>query len=166
MRIQFGFESATWHGYLFGRLYTGSLWYYLPAALLVKTPLGLLALGTAGAVAVIAVRRLRPAAPYLLAPPAVLLAAAMTGSRGLGTWYAVFVPMFLAVTAACVLRLRPRRQWRRPWAAGATAALVAFVAVSSLRTFPYYLPYANEAFGGPEHTHRLLHDSNVDWGQD
>jgi hypothetical protein len=47
-----------------------------------------------------------------------------------------------------------------------TAVLVLWTAVSSLRAFPYYLPYANEAFGGPAHTHRLLHDSNVDWGQD
>ncbi|MGW0883515.1 phospholipid carrier-dependent glycosyltransferase [Streptomyces sp. NPDC002671] len=166
MRMQFGLEDQPWQGYLFGRLYTGSLWYYLPAALLVKTPLGLLALGTAGAVALIAVRRLRPAAPYLLLPPAVLLAAAMTGSRDFGTRYALFVPMFLAVAAPCALRLRTRWPWRRPWAAGVTVALVAFVAVSSLRTFPYYLPYANEAFGGPARTHRLLHDSNVDWGQD
>ena len=40
------------------------------------------------------------------------------------------------------------------------------VAVSSVRTFPYYLPYSNEAFGGPSRTHLRLHDSNVDWGQD
>lgn len=46
------------------------------------------------------------------------------------------------------------------------AALVAFSAVSSLLTFPYYLPYSNEAFGGPAQTHLRLHDSNVDWGQD
>jgi hypothetical protein len=52
------------------------------------------------------------------------------------------------------------------WARVATAALVAFVAVSSLLTFPYYLPYSNEAFGGTSHTHLNLHDSNVDWGQD
>jgi hypothetical protein len=43
---------------------------------------------------------------------------------------------------------------------------VAFAAVSSLRTFPYYLPYSNEAFGGPAETHLSLSDSNVDWGQD
>jgi hypothetical protein len=55
---------------------------------------------------------------------------------------------------------------RRRWAHVAVAALVVFSAVSSLRTFPYYLPYANEAFGGPADTHRWLHDSNVDWGQD
>lgn len=160
MRVQFGFENHPWQGFLFGRLYTGSLWYYLPAALLVKTPLGMLALWAAGAVAVVAVRRLRPAAPYLLVPTAVLLAAAMTGSRDFGTRYAVFVPMFLAVAAAGVLAVRRR------WAVAAAGALVLFVAVNSVRTFPYYLPYSNEAFGGPAQTRLRLHDSNVDWGQD
>jgi hypothetical protein len=160
MRIQFGFESATWHGYLFGRLYTGSLWYYLPAALLVKTPLGMSVLWLCGALALVAVPRLRAAVPYVLLPPAVLLAAAMQGSRDLGVRYAIFVPVFLAVAAACVLALRRR------WSYAVTAALILFVAVSSLRTYPYYLPYSNEAFGGPAKTHLRLHDSNVDWGQD
>ncbi|OIK00388.1 phospholipid carrier-dependent glycosyltransferase [Streptomyces sp. MUSC 14] len=180
MRVQFGLEDYPWQGFLFGHVYTGRRWYYLPVALLVKTPLGLLALGAAGAVAVVALRRLRAAAPYLLLPPAVLLAAAMTGSREFGTRYALCVPVFLAVTAACVpvcvsafvpaflpaWAPWPRRRWRWRWAAAVTAVLALWTAVSSLRTFPYYLPYANEAFGGPAHTHRLLHDSNVDWGQD
>ncbi|MFI8091207.1 ArnT family glycosyltransferase [Streptomyces sp. NPDC086080] len=160
MRVQFGLENRPWQGFLFGRVYTGSLWYYLPAALLVKTPLGMLVLWAAGAVTVVTTRRLRPVAPYLLVVPAVLLAAAMYGSRNFGTRYAVFLPMFLAVAAGCVLLVRRR------WAPVVTALLVAFVAVSSLRTFPYYLPYSNEAFGGPSKTRLRLHDSNVDWGQD
>ncbi|MFG2417675.1 glycosyltransferase family 39 protein [Streptomyces sp. NPDC048448] len=160
MRVQFGFEDATWGGFLFGRVYRGALWYYLPAALLVKTPLGMLVLWMTGAAAMVRVPRLRAAAPYVLLPPAVLLAVAMTGSRDLGVRYALFVPVFLAVAAAGVLALRPRRT---PLAA---AALVLFVAVSSLRAFPYYLPYSNEAFGGPSKTRLRLHDSNVDWGQD
>ncbi|MFI5960936.1 glycosyltransferase family 39 protein [Streptomyces asoensis] len=160
MRIQFGMENRSWAGFLFGHRYTGARWYYLPAALLVKTPLGALVLWTAGALALVVVRRLRPAAPYVLVPAAVLLVAAMAGSRDLGTRYAVFLPMSLAVAAGCVLTVRLR------WAPVAVAALVAFVAVSSLRTFPYYLPYSNEAFGGPARTHLRLHDSNVDWGQD
>ncbi len=160
MRVQFHFENYPWEGFLFGRVYTGHLWYYLPAALLVKTPLGLLALWAAGAVALVAVRRLRPAAPYLLVPAGVLLASAMTGSRDFGTRYTLFLPMFLTVAAGCVLAVRRR------WATAGTVALVLFVAVSSLRTFPFYLPYSNEAFGGPARTHLRLHDSNVDWGQD
>ncbi|MGV9567929.1 ArnT family glycosyltransferase [Streptomyces sp. NPDC003480] len=160
MRIQFGFENATWHGYLFGHVYTGALWYYLPAALLVKTPLGMLALWLVGAWAMAALPPLRAAVPYVLVVPAVLLAAAMQGSRDLGVRYALFIPVFLAVAAACVPTLRRR------WAYAVTAVMVAFVAVSSLRTYPYYLPYSNEAFGGPAQTHLRLHDSNVDWGQD
>ncbi|MFE2811195.1 phospholipid carrier-dependent glycosyltransferase [Streptomyces nigra] len=160
MRVQFAFENHPWQGFLFGRLYTGALWYYLPAALLVKTPLGMLALWAAGVVAVLAVRRLRPVAPYLLAPSAVLLAAAMLGARNFGTRYALFLPMFLAVATGCSFVVRRR------WITAGVVALAAFVAVSSLRTFPYYLPYSNEAFGGPERTRLRLHDSNVDWGQD
>ena len=160
MHVQFALEDQGWSGFLFGRHYAGSQWYYLPAALLVKTPLGALALWLAGAVAVVAVPRLRPAALYVLVPTAVLLAAAMTSERDLGVRYAIFVPMFLAVAAAGVVALRRR------WAHVAAAVLVGFAAVSSLWTFPYYLPYSNEAFGGPAKTHLRLHDSNVDWGQD
>ncbi|GAB1641258.1 phospholipid carrier-dependent glycosyltransferase [Krasilnikovia sp. MM14-A1259] len=161
MRIQFGFEDDTYRGFLFGRQYRGALWYYLPAALLVKTPLGMLALWAAGALRMVTTRRLWPAAAYVVVPAAVLLLAAMSGARDYGTRYAVFLPLFLAVAAGTLVTLR-RPRWARP----VTAALVVFVAVSSLRTFPYYLPYSNEAFGGPARTYRSLHDSNVDWGQD
>ncbi|MGC4999954.1 phospholipid carrier-dependent glycosyltransferase [Streptomyces sp. DT195] len=160
LRMQFALEYYPWDGFLFGRVYSGALWYYLPVALLVKTPLGLLALGAAGVVTVLAVPRLRPAAVYLLVPPALLLAVAMTGARDFGTRYALFVPVFLALAGGCVT------VWRRRWAGALAGVLVLWVAVSSLRAFPYYLPYANEAFGGPARTHELLHDSNVDWGQD
>jgi hypothetical protein len=160
MRIQFGFEDSEFGGFLFGRPYDGSLWYYLPAALLVKTPLAMMALWPAGAATMLAVKRLRPAAVYVLVPAAVLFAAALDGSRDFGTRYAIFLPMFLAVAAATLVTLR----WR--WARLATAALVLYVAVSSARTYPYYLPYSNEAFGGPSKTYLRLHDSNSDWGQD
>ncbi len=160
MRVQFGLENRPWQGFLFGRLYDGSLWYYLPAALLVKTPLGTLVLWAAGVAALVAVRRLRPAAPWVLAVPLVLLAAVMQGARDFGTRYAVVLPLFLAVAAGCVLAV-----WRR-WVRVGLAVLVAFAALSSVRAYPYYLPYSNEAFGGPGRTREWLHDSNVDWGQD
>ncbi|MEV5712692.1 phospholipid carrier-dependent glycosyltransferase [Amycolatopsis mediterranei] len=72
MRVQFGFEDQVWTTFLFGSRHVGALWYYLPAALLVKTPLGTLALWAAGVVTTVAVPRLRPAAPYVLLPAAVL----------------------------------------------------------------------------------------------
>jgi len=160
MRVQFGLEDEVWGGFLFGRYYHGSLWYYLPAAILVKSPLGMLALWTAGVVAMLAVPRLRPAAPYVLLPAAALGMAAMYGSRDFGTRYVIFLPMLLGIAAGAVVLVR-RKAWRV-----AAAMALALVAVSSLRAFPYYLPYSNEAFGGPSKTYLRLHDANVDWGQD
>jgi len=152
--IQLRFEGQDFNGFLLGHAYRGSRWYYEPVALLIKTPLGMLALWLAGTITMLVVPRLRTASLYLLAPAAVLMTVALTGARDFGTRYVIFMPMFLAVAAGTVMLIKLR------------AALVAFVAISSLRTFPYYLPYSNEAFGGPAKTHEHLHDSAVDWGQD
>ena len=176
MRIQFGFEDDTFGGFLFGRQYQGTLWYYLPAALLVKTPVGAFALWLAGAGTMLSVRRLRPAAPYVVLPALVLLLAALPSARNFGVRYVIILPMLLPVAAATVVVLHPRRTRPAPVVAVvrlrprgihlATAALLAFAAISSIRAYPYYLPYSNEAFGGPAKTYLRLHDSNVDWGQD
>jgi 4-amino-4-deoxy-L-arabinose transferase-like glycosyltransferase len=160
MRIQFGLDARPHTNFLYGHLYRGGRWFYLPAAMLVKTPIAMLVLWTAGALVLLAVRRLRPAAAYLLLPPLALLAGVLDTSRNYGTRYAIFAPMFLAVAAAGLTTLRARRVHL------ATGLLLAYAAGSSASTFPYYLPYANEAFGGPSRTHRWLDDSNVDWGQD
>ncbi|MCO8270800.1 glycosyltransferase family 39 protein [Actinoplanes sp. TRM 88003] len=156
--IQFRFESRTFNGFLLGDAYRGSLWYYLPAALVIKTPLGMMLLWLAGVVTLLIKKWI--AALYLLLPAGVLMLVAMTGSRDYGTRYIIFLPMLLAVAAGSVVLIR----WRWTWVPA--TALVAFVGVSSLMTFPYYLPYSNEAFGGTANTHNNLHDSNVDWGQD
>jgi hypothetical protein len=160
MRIQFQFETDTYGSFLFGHAYWGSRWYYLPAALLVKMPLGMLALWAAGGLALLVVPKVRAAAPYVLLPAVVLLVVSMTGARDYGTRYVIILPMLLAVAAATVVTIT----WR--WVPYVTAALVLFTGVSSVRAFPYYLSYSNEAFGGPDRTYRRLHDSNVDWGQD
>jgi dolichyl-phosphate-mannose-protein mannosyltransferase len=158
--IQFQFETRTFNGFLLGHAYRGSRWYYLPIALLIKTPLGMLALWAAGVATVLAQPRLRAVAAYLIGPAVVLMLVAMTGARDYGTRYVIFMPIFMAVVAATVVLIDVR------WMRLAGAALALFVAISSVRTFPYYLPYSNEAFGGPSKTHLNLHDSNADWGQD
>ncbi|BCJ42190.1 glycosyl transferase [Actinoplanes ianthinogenes] len=158
--MQFRFERQTFNGFLLGEAYKGNLWYYLPVALLIKTPLGMLALWAAGVLTMLLLPRLRVASLYVLPVSAVLLLVAMTGARDYGTRYVIFLPMFLAVAAGTVALVRFR------WARVAAVVLVVATAVSSVRTFPYYLPYSNEAFGGTENTHHNLHDSNVDWGQD
>jgi hypothetical protein len=160
MRVQLGFENEQFMTYLLGHTYASARWYYLPVALLIKEPLGMLALWVAAAFVMLMTPRLRAAAVYVLAPAAILLLVSMHGSRDLGVRYAIFVPVFMAVAAGCVVAYRAR------WAHVATGLLLVFLAISSLRTFPLYLPYSNEAFGGPSKTYLRLNDSNVDWGQD
>jgi hypothetical protein len=160
--VQVTMERRLSGAYLFGRNYDRSPWYYLPAAMLVKTPLGMMLLWLAGVATLLSVRRLRPAVPYVLLPIGLLLLASMLGNRGFGVRYVIWLPLFLAVAAAATVVHRHRRRWAIP----VVLALVALTGVSSLRTFPYYLPYANEAFGGPSQTYRHLSDANVDWGQD
>jgi hypothetical protein len=219
--IQFQFESSSFNGFLLGHAYHGRLWYYLPVALLIKTPLGLLALWAGGAVTMLVRRSLRVGALYTLLPALVLFLVAMTGARDFGTRYVIFMPMFMTVAASTLLTIRrsalvgearpapasaegdvepamaggsggesphaggsgnglgsshgpgaveaavgARSDRVRKTALVATLALVLFVAVSSARVFPYFLPYSNEAFGGVAKTHLNLHDANVDWGQD
>jgi hypothetical protein len=159
--IQLKFERGSYASYLFGSVAHGSRWYYLPVALAVKEPLGMLALWPLGAVALAAIKPLRPIALYVLLPVAVLFGLAMNASRDLGVRYVIWLPMFMAVAAAAVLAYRKRRVML-PIA----LSLIAFAAFSVVRAFPYYLPYSNEAFGGPAQTYKYLNDSNVDWGQD
>jgi hypothetical protein len=168
MRVQLGFEGTEFGGFLLGEVYSGSRWYYLPVALLIKTPIGALLLWVAGAAAMLSIRRLRPAALYVLLPPLVMLAAALDGSRQFGVRYVIYMPVVLAVAAGCVAAVRWRPARLSVALAGplAVSSLVTWVALSSLATYPFYLPYSNEAFGGPSKTYLVLNDSNVDWGQD
>jgi hypothetical protein len=160
MLIQFKFENRLFNGFLLGESYRGSPWYYMPVAVLIKTPLAMLALWAGGIVTMALVPRLRAALLYLLPVSVVLLLVTMTGARNYGTRYAIHLPMFLAVAAGAVALI----EWK--WSRIAAGLLVLWVAASSALTFPYYLPYSNEAFGGTARTHLNLHDANVDWGQD
>jgi tetratricopeptide (TPR) repeat protein len=53
---------------------------------------------------------------------------------------------------------------RRVWAY-VVAVFLIFDVISSLRSFPVYLAYANELWGGPSQAYKYLSDSNVDWAQ-
>jgi hypothetical protein len=46
------------------------------------------------------------------------------------------------------------------------AALSIWYLAGSVRVYPHYLSYFNEFAGGPAGGHRILADSNLDWGQD
>lgn len=152
----------------------GWFWYF-PYAMLVKTPLPLLALVILGTAALV---RRRPGGAgarveaanlwYAASPLAALLVVywlfALASPINIGQRHILptYAPM-LVLTGGAVTWIRGSRA-RIP--ALLVAALTIWLATASWWIRPYYLEYFNELAGGPRHGYRHLVDSNLDWGQD
>jgi hypothetical protein len=105
----------------------------------------------------------RPREVFFLATPVVIyFGVAMASGLDIGVRHILPTFAFLLVLAAggAWALVQGSRRWG--WTVG--VLLLAHV-VSSARSFPSYLPYANELWGGPAKTHLYLTDSNTDWGQ-
>lgn len=149
--------------FLFGKVYPVGVPWYFPAALLVKSTLSLLVL-----VVLAPIVMLRRGFPYrrqfifMLVPMATILLASMTSKLDIGVRHVLPIYPFAAVLAGVTAWILGRDSKSARYA---IAALLLFQVFSSLNAYPDYLPYANEMFGGPNGTYRVLSDSNVDWGQ-
>jgi 4-amino-4-deoxy-L-arabinose transferase-like glycosyltransferase len=159
VRIMSDFYSS----YLFGKVYPKGVWFYFPAAFAIKSTLTFLLLLLLAAWA-IATGRLRAWREilFLTLPPAVHLAVAMGSGMNIGVRHILPMYMFLAVLIAGAgwMYIQRDRRW-----VYAVVVLLLLQAVSTKRTYPAYLAYANELWGGPSQTYKYLSDSNVDWGQ-
>jgi hypothetical protein len=148
---------------IFGKYYPSARWFYFPSIFIVKSTLAFLVFCClAPFCAAFRDKQFRRELLFLIIPPAIYLAVAMSSGINYGVRHLLPVYPFLIILvsiAAWNLAVRHR----------ALAALVAFLVVchvvSSIRAFPDYIPYANELWGGPAKTHEILADSNVDWGQ-
>lgn len=151
-------------GFLLGERRMTGWWYYMPAALAMKsTPIELLLLGTSLALFV-ASRHLSGSARIWRTTFVVFLLLAMTSRVNIGVRYVLLlVPLSVLVGAERLSRLDRHR-------AGAAALLgacaMALQAWSSVSIAPHHLSYFNAFVGGPVAGQRYLADSNIDWGQD
>jgi 4-amino-4-deoxy-L-arabinose transferase-like glycosyltransferase len=146
-----GLVDTTGDGsYFLGRPYSQAPWYWSPLTMTVKFTLALLALLALlamGAVGLIAFGRERKQELlFVLLPTVLYLAASMWVRRTcVGIWHLFPMLPFLMIAAAagCVCLARRYR-----WAGGVLVCLLVLHAASSLRAYPNYLSYANEAWGG------------------
>ena len=147
--------------FLLGHSYATGHWFYFPAVFAIKSTIGfMLLLALIFAAKALWRNEYRRELVFLIAPPLLWLAVAMTSKLDLGIRHILPMFPFLVVLAGAVAwtLLRQSRTW-----ATVAVALLAFHAVSSLHTYPNYLPYSNEAFGGPSNTYRVVSDANVGW---
>jgi len=153
--------------FILGTWYPHGVWWYFPVTISIKTTLGLMGLVLLAGYAM-ATRKLgkRPdhsrALVYVLFVWIAYLATAGINGLNIGVRHVLPVYALAAIIAgAGVAALAlPSRKWK--WACG---ALIAAHVISALFVLPYPLAYANEAWGGPRNTYKVLADSNVDWGQ-
>lgn len=149
--------------FLLGHLYPTGQWFYFPVAFTIKTTLGLLLLLLITFFAAGYLWREKRRETFFLVIPVVFyFGISLTSRYNSGNRHIMPIYPFLIVLAAGTAWHLARQS--RVWAY-AISFFVAFHCVSSLRAFPNYLSYSNEAWGGPEETYRYLSLSNVDWGQ-
>jgi dolichyl-phosphate-mannose-protein mannosyltransferase len=148
---------------IFGKLYPSSQWFYFPVLFLTKSTVALLFLCCLVPLnAALRDKKYRREVIFLVLPPLIYFGVAVVSGINYGVRHLLPIYPFLIVLAAfCAWNLAERR---RAFAL-LVGVLLVFHAASSVRAFPNYIPYANELWGGPENAHRILSDSNVDWGQ-
>lgn len=147
--------------YLLGHPYASGRWFYFPTVLAIKSTIPFLVL----LALLFASKKLwhqehRRELVFLLVPALFWLAVAMASKLDLGLRHILPMFPFLIVLAGAVAFTLARQS--RAWAV-AIVALLAFHVISSLHTYPNYLPYSNEAFGGTSNTYKLVSDANVGW---
>ena len=149
--------------YTFGKVYQHGVWFYFPSAFAIKSTLPLLALLALGVVA-IAARKMGAwrEVLFLILPAGLYFAVATCSRLNIGLRHILPVYVFLNVLAAAAAWVFIRRSRRWAWAVG---LLLFWQATAPARSFPAYLAYSNELWGGPSNTYKYLTDSNTDWGQ-
>jgi hypothetical protein len=146
--------------FIFGHLFPQGQWFFFPGVFLIKSTLALLSLLLL--VPFAGVLSKRRALLFLALPAAFFLVVSISSMLNLGVRHILPIyPFCIVLAAAAGASLASRSKAGRV----AVAGLLVFTAVSSLHTFPDYLAYSNEAFGGPSNTWREVVDSNDDWGQ-
>lgn len=148
--------------FLLGKLYRSGTWLYFPVSASIKFTLPLLLMVLVSALAVGFWRTRRRELLCLVMPASIYLLFSMSSKLNMGIRHLLPVlPLLIIFASAGVWgTLRKRR-----WAPVALVVLLAFHIASSLRSYPNYLSYANEAWGGPGKTYKYLANSDVDWGQ-
>jgi hypothetical protein len=151
---------------------TRGWWYFYLVALAVKTPLPLLAAGSAG-VAGLAREGWRRGDNWRFTPAVLILAilafASSFSNINIGIRHVLILYPLLALGAAWIVTRAWQALHRMPdrrLAAAGTVVLAALLSwqLSTLWTaWPDYLAYFNETVSHPE---RILVDSDLDWGQD
>lgn len=162
-----GVTEPAWKSYLLGQWQNGGWWYFYLVGLFVKTPLAFWILFGA---AIVAGFFWRPDAStrlgvVCLLAPAVVLLLILSVNTGLNRYVRYALPI-VPVLAIWASQLGRYLSLENKWISAAIATPCGCLLLVSLSSAPHWLSYFNPTVGGSENGHRILCDSNIDWGQD
>jgi hypothetical protein len=143
-----------------GNYSSEGVWWYFPAAFLLKNPAAFVMFLAAGLAAVF--RRRGPALLWLAMPFLFYFGSALMSKVQIGVRHLLpAMPLAAALAGLGLVSLLSRR--RGILLAAPAAAVSVFFVISA---HPFYLAYFSEAAGGKSNGWKYLTDSNLDWGQD
>ena len=148
--------------FLFGAFSDEGWWYYFPVAFLIKTPIALIVLMSAGLF--VCVRRWRGLGLteiFVVLPIGVYLGAAMMSQHQVGLRHILPIYPFVLLVAA----MASKELIDRPVGRGVLAVLTMFWLATVASVYPNTLTFFNRLVGGPRNGYKYLVDSNLDWGQ-
>lgn len=152
------------HTYMLGEISEQGFWLYFPLAFAVKTPLPTLLLFFVALGLGVARKGERRQALFLLVPIVVFFMLAIVSRINIGVRHILPIYPFLFVfISGAAARLW--HEGHRVIKGGLVVSGVWLLLSSSL-IYPHYLAYFNELIGGAKNGHKVLLDSNLDWGQD
>ena len=151
------------HTYLAGEYSDEGWWYYFLAALMIKTPISLIAMVAIGAF-VLAKRRLELGwknEAFIVVPVVIYVVVSAANTFHVGVRHLLPIyPFILLIGAAGAMVLVRGRAGRV-----AIGGLIAFWVAMVADVYPHTLTFFNGFVGGPSNGYKYLADSNVDWGQ-
>ena len=147
--------------FLLGHVYSTGQWFYFPVAFTIKTSIALLLL-IPFALNRKLYRNHARSMLFLLLPVVIYFGISMMSGLNIGVRHIlpVYPSLMIVAAAGACASVRRNRIFLIP-----LIALLIFHIAASWRTAPNYIAFANDFWGGTNNTWRLLHESNVDWGQ-
>lgn len=145
-----------------GKAYSTGQWFYFPVAFIVKASIPLLILLPFGLALLFVSADSRRTALFLLMPAIAFFAIALTSKMNIGVRHILpvwpFFILFAVAGSVFIARRLPQIKYL-------VALVLIFHAVTAFRIAPNYIAFANDIFGGPNGSYKMLRDSSVDWGQ-
>lgn len=150
--------------YLLGAYSDHGFWLYFPVAFAVKTPLPTLILFLVTLILWGTKKLERAKVNFFLIVLAVYFLLAVLSRLSIGIRHILPIYPFLFVLVGATVG----QLWRTR--AAVTRGAILFLGLwsvwSAINIYPHFLAYFNELAGGPRNGHKILLDSNLDWGQD